>query len=171
MKMEIVSEKTIEGMIFLVRGQRVIIDRDIAKLYGVPTKVLNQAVKRNRKRFPNDFILQLTKNEKDELVTVCDRFKVLKHSTVNPYAFSEHGVAMLSSVLSSEKAVQVNIAIIRTFIKLRQLVDTHKEIAQKISQLERKYEHHDFQIQKLFDKVREIPLLSEEKTLKVKGFK
>ena len=170
MKTEIVSEKIIEDMIFLVRGEKVIVDRDIAKLYCVPTKVLNQAVKRNKKRFPDEFILQLTKNEKNGLVTICDRFKSLKHSTVNPYAFTEHGVAMLSSVLNSEKAIQINVAIIRTFIKLRQLVDSNKEIGQKISQLERKYEHHDFQIQKLFDKVREIPLLQEDKSKRVKGF-
>ena len=170
MKIEIVSEKMIEGMIFLVRGQKVIIDRDLAKLYCVHTKVLNQAVKRNHKRFPDDFILQLTKIEKNGLVTICDRFKTLKHSTVNPYAFTEHGVAMLSSVLNSEKAIQINIAIIRTFVKLRQLVDTNKEIAQKISQLERKYEHHDFQIQKLFDRVREIPLLARRKIYENKRF-
>ena len=87
-----------------------------------------------------------------------------------PYAFTENGVAMLSSVLKSKRAIEVNIQIMRTFTMLRRLIDTNKEIAQKISQLERKYEHHDFQIQKLFDKVREIPLLREEKTTKVKGF-
>ena len=112
----------------------------------------------------------MTENEKNELVTICDWFKSLKHSAANPYAFTEHGVAMLSSVLNSEKAIQINIAIIRTFIKLRQLVDTNKEVAQKISQLERKYEHHEFQIQKLFDRVREIPLQREEKSTKIKGF-
>ena len=109
MKIEIVSEKMIEGMIFLVRGQKVMIDKDIADLYCVPTKALNQAVKCNIKRFPDDFIIQLTKHERDELVTICDRFNTLKHSTVNPYAFTEHGVAMLSSVLNSEKTVQINI--------------------------------------------------------------
>ena len=170
MGIEIVSERSIEKMIFVVREQKVIIDRDIAKLYGVPTKALNQAVKRNTKRFPDEFVIQLTNKEKNELVTLCDRFNSLKHSSVNPYAFTEHGVAMLSSVLNSEKAVQVNIAIIRTFIKLRQLIDTNREVAQKISQLERKYDHHDFQIQKLFDKVRSIPLLQEEKRPRVKGF-
>jgi len=169
---EIVSEKMIEDMILLVRGEKVIVDRDIARLYGVPTKVLNQAVKRNIKRFPPDFMLQMTDNElknwRAQIVTSNSSDKMgLRRA---PYLFTEQGIAMLSSVLNSEKAVQINIGIMRVFVRLRHLIDTHHEIAQKISQLERKYDHHDFQIQKLFDRVREIPLLQEEKSKKVKGF-
>lgn len=93
----LVVEEVIEKRIFLIRNHKVMLDRDLAGLYGVSTKVLNQAVKRNKKRFPSDCMFKLTKPEKDELVTICDRFKTLKHSSVSPHAFSEQGVAMLSS--------------------------------------------------------------------------
>jgi hypothetical protein len=93
------------------------IDRDLAELYGVATKALNQAVRRNEKRFPPDFVFQLNTNEKDELVTNCDRFKLLKHSSSSPYAFTEQGVAMLSSVLNSDKAIEVNVLIMRAFVR------------------------------------------------------
>jgi hypothetical protein len=118
----------------------------LAVLYGVRTKRLNEQVRRNRKRFPGDFMFQLTNQEKEELVANCDRFKVLKHSTVNPYAFTEQGVAMLSSVLNSERSILVNIAIMRTFVKLRQVLATHKELAHKLNELERKIEKHDEEI-------------------------
>ena len=103
--------ENIKNMIFSFRGLQVMIDRDLAELYGVGTKVLNQAVKRNIGRFPDDFRFQLTDNEKIELVTNCDRFAKLKHSYVNPYAFTEQGVAMLSAVLRSETSVKVSIRI------------------------------------------------------------
>ena len=105
MSKEIVSQDTIELKIFLIRGQKVMLDKDLAELYGVKTKRLNEQVKRNRKRFPEDFMFQLTKGEKEELIPHCDRLKVLKHSTINPYAFTEQGVAMLSSVLKSDRAI------------------------------------------------------------------
>lgn len=101
----------IQNCIFEFRGQRVMIDRDLADLYGVPTKVLNQAVKRNMRRFPEDFMFQLNDEEKQELVTFCDRLGVLKHSGVNPKAFTQEGVAMLSGILNSEVAIETNIAI------------------------------------------------------------
>jgi len=101
--------KAIEQAIFLIRGQRVMIDADLAELYGVTTKALNQAVKRNEQRFPPDFAFLLTKGEKDQLVTICDRLRRLKHSSALPRAFTEQGVAMLSSVLKSKRAVQVNV--------------------------------------------------------------
>lgn len=110
---EIVS---IEPRILTLRGQKVMLDRDLAELYGVPTYRLNEAVKRNSKRFPAHFMFQLSRQEKQELIANCDRFKTLKHSTVLPYAFTEHGVAMLSSVLNSERAIQINIQIIDAFI-------------------------------------------------------
>lgn len=110
----------IEQRIFVIRGQRVMIDRDLAQLYEVKTMVLNQAVKRNIERFPDDFMFRLTKDELNELITNCDRLQSLKHSPTTPLAFTEHGVAMLSSVLNSKKAIEVNIQIVRAFIKLRQ---------------------------------------------------
>ncbi len=114
------TENNIENKIFVIRNQRVMIDSDLAKLYGVETKKLNQAVKRNIKRFPEDFMFQLTDEEQKELVTNCDHLKKLKYSYQNAYAFTEHGVTMLASVLNSERAIEINIQIVRTFIKLRQ---------------------------------------------------
>ena len=112
----------IQNSIFEFRGQRVMIDRDLADLYGVPTKVLNQAVKRNMRRFPEDFMFQLNDEEKQELVTFCDRLGVLKHSGVNPKAFTQEGVAMLSGILNSEVAIETNIAIMRAFVSARKLI-------------------------------------------------
>ena len=109
----------IEDKILIIRGQQVMIDRDLAKFYRVETKVLNQAVKRNIERFPEDFMFVLTQSEKEELVTNCDRFNILKHSSTSPYAFTEQGVAMLASVLKSEVAVEANIQIMRAFVAVR----------------------------------------------------
>jgi len=131
-KSEIVSKKAIEQKIFLIRGQKIMLDRDLAGLYGVKTKRLNEQVKRNRTRFPEDFMFQLTKWEKEELVANCDRFEALKNSTSNPYAFKEQGVARLSSVLKSDRAIQVNIQIMRVFTRLRQMLATHKELAHNV---------------------------------------
>lgn len=130
----IIPIQIIENKIFIIRNQKIMIDRDLAALYGVETKRLNEAVKRNIKRFPAEFMFQLNDNEKKELVANCDRFKVLIHSTSNPYAFTEHGVLMLSSVLNSEKAIQVNIQIIKVFNKLRQIA---LEPVQEISELKK----------------------------------
>lgn len=100
------------------------------------TKALNQAVKRNQKRFPSDFMFPLTKEERDQLVTNCDRFRRLKHSVVLPHAFTEQGVAMLSSVLNSERAIEVNVAIMRAFVQLRRMIGSHEELARKLEELE-----------------------------------
>ena len=113
-----ISQKEIESRIFVFRDSQVMLDRDLAEMYKVDTKVLNQAVKRNLERFPNQFRFQLTDNEKMELVTNCDRFESLKYSSVNPYAFTEQGVAMLSAVLRSDVAVKASIQIISTFSKM-----------------------------------------------------
>jgi len=166
---DLITHETIEQIIFSIRRQKVMLDRDLAGLYGVATKVLNQAVKRNIKRFPEDFMFKLTRPEKDELVTNCDRFKTLKHSTVTPYAFTEQGVAMLSTVLNSERAVQVNIAIMRAFVKLREIFSTHKELAHKLIQLERKIEKHDEEIKLIFEAIRQLMTPSEKHKRKI-GF-
>jgi len=129
----------IENKIFVIRGHKVMIDRDLAELYGVQTKVLNQAVKRNINRFPEEFMFQLNNKEKNELVTNCDRFEKLVHSSSNPYAFTEHGVAMLSSVLNSEKAIAINIQIIKAFVKLREIALTHKELSGRLDELEKSF--------------------------------
>ena len=157
-----VAQAVIEKRIFLIRNHRVMLDRDLAELYSVSTKVLNQAVKRNIKRFPHDFMFRLTKPEQSELVTVCDRFESLKHSSVTSNAFTEQGVAMLSTVLNSEKAVQVNIAIMRVFVKMRQIVSSHKELAHKLSLLEKKIEKHDTEIRTIFEAIRQLMSVPEK---------
>jgi hypothetical protein len=146
---------SIETRIFMIRGHKVMVDSDLADLYRVPTKVFNQGVKRNFKRFPKDFMFRLTGKEIQIL-----RSQIVTSSWGGrrspPYVFTEQGVAMLSSVLNSERAIQVNIAIMRAFIKLREILTTHGELAQKIEELERKYRQHDVKIQTVFDAIREL---------------
>jgi len=173
MTKSIVIPETVESKIFLIRGKKVLLSSDLARLYGVEVKVLMQAVKRNLERFPGDFLFQLNPEEskslRSQIVTLDNISGRGRYSKYQPYAFTEQGIAMLSSVLRSSRAIQINIAIMRTFVRLRQLIDTNKEIARKISQLERKYDHHDYQIQKVFDQIRDLPKL-EEKQIKIKGF-
>ena len=156
----------IEQAIFLIRRQKVILDADLAILYGVPTKALNQAVKRNERRFPPDFMFRLTKKEKDELVTNCDRFERLKHSSALPRAFTEQGVAMLSSALNSERAIDVNIEIMRAFVRLRKMLSAHKDLERKLIALEKKY---DEQFKVVFDAIRAL-MAPPEKPKKKIGF-
>ncbi|MFH1581802.1 MAG: ORF6N domain-containing protein [Pseudomonadota bacterium] len=143
----------IEQAILLIRGQKVMLDADLAILYEVQTKALNQAVKRNERRFPPDFMFRLTKKEKGELVTNCDRFERLKHSSALPRAFTEQGVSMLSSVLKSDRAIDVNVEIMRAFVRLRQLMATHTDLARKLTALEQKY---DKQFKVVFDAIRAL---------------
>lgn len=143
----------IENVILLVRGQKVIIGADLAILYDVPTKALNQAVKRNTKRFPADFMFQLTPQEKNELVTICDRFQRLKHSSVLPRAFTEQGVAMLSTVLNSNRAIEVNIEVMRAFVRLRQMLLTNKDLSRRLDESEKKY---DARFRVVFEAIREL---------------
>ena len=152
-----------------MRGQKVKLDKDLAELYGVRTKRLNEQVKRNRKRFPEDFMFQLTKGEKEELIPHCDRFKALKHSTINPHAFTEQGVAMLSSVWKSDRAIQVNILIMRVFSRLRQMLAAHKELAHKLNELERKITQHDGEIATIFEAIRQLMAPPERPRKKI-GF-
>ncbi len=156
MSKQIIGVIGIEQKIFLIRGQKVMIDRDLAELYGVSTKALNQAVKRNPRRFPGDFMFQLTTREKRELVTKCDRFDPLKHATVTPFVFTEQGVAMLSTVLNSERAILVNIAIMRAFVKLREILFAHKKLVHKLNELEHKVGRHDEAIQTIFEAIRQL---------------
>ena len=142
----VASLHQIHEMIFYVRGQKVMMDRDLARLYGVETKNLNKAVKRNIDRFPEDFMFQLTKEEADSLRFHSGTFKRGVHAKYLPYVFFEQGVAMLSSVLTSRQAIQVNILIMRTFTKMREMLSTHKELAFKMRELERKVGRHDEEI-------------------------
>ncbi len=156
---KLIPMEVIEKRIFFVRGQKVMVDRDLAELYGVSTKVLNQAVKRNRDRFPEGFIFLLNNSEKDELVTICDRFRTMKHSSARPCVFTEQGVAMLSSVLRSKRAIQVNILIMKTFVRLRELISGHMDVLRKVEELERKY---DAQFKVVFDALRQIMTPAEK---------
>ena len=139
---QLVTGTNIENMILSIRGAQVMIDRDLAMLYGVETKVLNQAVKRNIERFPERFRFQLSKNETDELVTICDRLKNLKHSSIPPHVFTEQGVAMLSSVLNSPTAIAVSIQIMDAFVALRHFVLANAEVFQRLEVIE----HHQLEL-------------------------
>ena len=154
----IIPVELIEKKIYLIRGQKVMLDSDLAELYGVETRVLLQNVKRNIARFPPDFMFQLTKEEYDFLRSQIVILKLGrgKHRKYLPYAFTEQGVAMLSSVLRSERAIQVNIVIMRAFVRLRQILSTHKELAHKLNELERKIERHDEEIKAIFDAIRQL---------------
>ena len=152
----LVPAERIEKSILLIRGHKVMLDKDLAELYGVTTGNLNKAVKRNLDRFPEDFMFQLTKQESDEVL----RFQngILKrgrgqHRKYLPYAFTEQGVAMLSSVLHSDRAVQVNIAIIRVFVHLRKMLASNRELVRRLDDLERKY---DTRFRVVFDAIRKL---------------
>ena len=150
----LITQEKISQRIFIIRGKKIMLDRDLAFLYGVQTKVLNQAVKRNIKRFPEDFMFQLTEEEfgnwKSQIVTSNSDKKGLRK---RPQAFTEHGILMLSSVLNSDKAIEVNIQIMRTFIKLKELMLVHKDLRIKIEELEKKY---DSQFNIVFSALRKL---------------
>jgi hypothetical protein len=166
----LVPRERIEQTILIIRGHRVMLDADLANLYGVTTKRLNEQVKRNRKRFPADFMFQLTSREKAGVVANCDHLTRLKFSPANPFAFTEHGAVMVASVLNSERAVEVSVYVVRAFVKLRELLGTHKKLAQKLAQLERRVESHDDHIRSLFEAIRQLmePLASRTRRI---GFK
>jgi len=153
---ELVMGQVIENRILMIRGRKVILSMHLAELYGVETRILNQAVKRNINRFPEDFVFTLNDSEAKWLVSQ----NVIPHKKYLggflPYAFTEEGVAMLSSVLRSERAVQVNIAIMRAFVKLRQILSMNKELAYKLAELERKIERHDTDIHAIFEAIRRL---------------
>jgi len=166
----------IENRIYFIRGQKVMIDHDLAALYGIETKQLKRQVKRNIGRFPDDFMFQLTREEYNSLRCQIGTLEKGKHAKYLPYAFTEQGVAMLSSVLNSERAIQVNIAIMRAFVKLRQMLSANKELAHKLAELERKIECHDGQIEKhgaeirvIFNAIRKLMAPPKPKKLKI-GF-
>jgi hypothetical protein len=150
-----IPESVIEQKIYLIRGQRVMLDKDLANLYQVPTKRLNEQVKRNNRRFPKDFAFLLTQQE---VAILRSQFATSRWGGQRyfPYAFTEQGVAMLSSVLNSEKAIEVNIAIMRAFVKLRQILSTNKELAQKLKELEQRLEKHDTEIHAIFEAIRQL---------------
>jgi len=170
-KMIKISIERIEQAIFLIRGQKVLLDADLAQLYGVETKILNKAVKRNLDRFPDDFMFQLTAEESKNL-----RFQIGTSKKQRggrrylPYAFTEQGVSMLSSVLRSKRAIEVNIVIMRAFVQLRKMMESHKELRQKLADLEQHLENHDEQIQAIFEAIRQLMIPPDKKDKKKIGF-
>jgi len=165
---DMIPKEVLESKILLIRGQKVMLDRDLAALYGVETRVLNQAVKRNIPRFPGDFMFCL---DKAEMKNWTSQF-VISNSALKmglrrrPYAFTENGIAMLSSVLNSERAIQVNIQIVRTFTRLRELLAGHADLRRQIEELERRY---DGQFRAVFEAIRELMAAPERKVRKI-GF-
>jgi len=153
---ESACQNIVEQNIFLIRGHKVMLSAHLAELYGVEVKRLIQSVKRNQERSPGDFMLQLTDKEVANLKSqfVTSSWGGARRS--NPYAFTEQGVAMLSSVLRSKRAIQVNIAIMRAFVRLRHILSTHKELAHKLNELERKIEKHDKEIHTIFEAIRQL---------------
>ncbi len=152
----IVPAQRIESRILLIRGKKVMLDSDLARLYGVSTKRLNEQVKRNKDRFPADFMFKLTAKEKAEVVANCDHLRKLNFSPALPYGFTEHGAVMLASVLNSPVAVQASIQVVRAFIRLREILATHKELARKLAELETRIEAHDEHITALFEAIRQL---------------
>ena len=147
----IIGNSDIQNMIYTFRGKQVMIDRDLASLYQVQTKRLNEQVKRNSGRFPAEFCFKLSDKEKDELVANCDRFKTLKHSSSNPYAFTEQGIAMLSAVLKSDIAVEVSIKIMNSFVEMRRFLLSNKEMFARIDRVELKQLETDKKLEKVFN--------------------
>ena len=146
----------IENRILLIRGEKIIIDADLAEFYGVPTKRLNEQVKRNKDRFPDDFMFQLSPDEKAEVVANCDHLENLKYSTSLPYAFTEHGAIMAAGVLNTSRAIEISVFIVRAFVKVRQMVAGHKDLQRKISQIERRLTDHDEQIIELVNLIKQL---------------
>ena len=155
-KKAIVPVGKIGQRILLIRGVKVIVDADLAEFYGVPTKRLNEQVKRNKDRFPDDFMFQLSAEEKSEVVANCDHLSRLKYSTALPYAFTEHGAIMAASVLNSQKAIEVSVYIVRAFVKLRRMIAESKELSRKIAQIDRHLANHDEQIIELVKAIKQF---------------
>jgi len=155
--------------ILLIRGQRVMLDADLAALFGVSTRALNQAIKRNLDRFPADFLFQLSPEEKAEVVTNCDHLSGLKFSRHQPYAFTEHGAVMAATVLNSKRAAEVSVFVVRAFVRMRQLLAGHREPALKLADLERRVAAHDTSISSLVSATRQLLQPPEPKKKRI-GF-
>jgi hypothetical protein len=156
MSKSIVRIDAIESLILFMRGQRVIVDADLARLYGTSTKRLNEQVRRNRGRFPSDFRFRLTESEKNELVANCDRFRNLKHSGVLPVAFTEFGAIMAANVLNSPRAVRTSVYVVRAFVRMRELVFASNELAARLDVLEQRADNHDQDIRELVETIRRL---------------
>lgn len=170
-KQALVPIERIEGKILLIRGQKVIIGTDLADLYGVTSKRLYEQVRRNKERFPEDFMFQLTKDELDEVAAKCGHLANLRFSSVRPYAFTEHGTIMAANVLNSGQAIEISLFVVRAFIKLRETAATHKKLAHKLAELERKLTAHDQAIISIVDAIKELMAPPEPKKKQPIGFR
>ena len=165
----LIPVERVEKTILLVRGQKIIPDADLAKLYGVTTKRLNQQVKRNSDRFPEDFMFRLTQEEKDEVVANCNHLSRLRFSPALPHAFTEHGAIMAASVLNTSRAIEASLFVVRAFVRLRQILATNKELARKLFELEEHLKDHDQQIKAIFEAIRQLMAPTDKKVRKI-GF-
>jgi len=166
----LIPDEVVINKILFLRDKKVMVDKDIAELYGVTTKRLNEQVKRNIKRFPIDFMFQLTQKEKDEVVANCDHLHNLKYSSTLPYVFTEHGAVMLASVLNSDRAIEVNIQIVRIFTEQKEMLLTNKDILLKLEKLENKVTANDTDIRMIFKALKQL-LNPAQKPRKRIGFK
>ena len=167
-----IPDEFIMNKIIVLRDKKVMIDRDLAKLYGVTTKRLNEQVKRNLKRFPDDFMFQITKEEKEEIILQFEHLNGLKFSPVLPYVFTEHGAIMLASVLNSDKAIEVNIQIVRVFTQIRQMLSDHTELRLEIEKIKKKVDNHNKNIEIVFQYLDELlEKKDNQKPRKQIGFK
>jgi len=155
-KNALVPVEQLQNSILFIRGEKVMIDSDLAEIFGVSTKRLKEQIRRNIDRFPKDFMFQLTEKEKAEVVANCGHLKKLRFSPYLPYAFTEHGAVMIANVLNSQTAVKASILVVRAFVKLREVISTHKELAVKLKLLENKSDKHDKEIRVLFEAIRQL---------------
>ncbi|HVN71144.1 MAG TPA: ORF6N domain-containing protein [Desulfomonilia bacterium] len=153
---QVIRFGAIDERILFIRGEKVLIDSDLAELYGVPTKRLNEQVKRNKERFPPDFMFQLTPEEKDELLESRPHLSSLKYSKTLPYAFTEHGSIMAAGVLNSSRAIEVSVFIVRAFVKLRKIITEHKDLAGRITRAEKRLAEHDDKILSMVNLMKQL---------------
>jgi len=155
-KVSVKKLQKIDNRILLIRGEKVIIDHDLAEFYGVTTKRLREQIRRNMDRFPSDFMFKLTKEEKAELVQACDHLSSIRKSRVLPFALTEHGAIMAATVLNSKVAVEMSIFIVRAFIQLREVLGSHKALAKRIAILEKKISQHDSNIINIYGMIKKL---------------
>ncbi len=165
-----INKELIQSKIVIIRNKQILIDKDLAELYEVENKYLTRQVRRNISRFPEEFMFRINEEEKHELVTKWHRFESLKHSSSMPYAFTEYGIAMLSSVLNNEKAISINIQIIKAFINLKKSISSNIVFNKKLKELESKYNQHDKEIAVIFEAIKQLMEPPEESGKKQIGF-
>jgi len=166
------TTQRIESFIFAIRGQRIIIDRDLAQIYGVKTSRLNEQVKRNKERFPEDFVFQLTREETETWIRSRSQIATMKRGQnvkYLPYAFTEHGAIMAANVLNSHLAIQMSVFVVRAFIKIREMVIAHRELSKRIDELEKRLNVHDEQIQPILRAIRQLKAAPDKPPKKI-GF-